>query len=106
MMPEYVMRISNWSSGVCSSDLLLDEGTYLGSISTMYRLLRAEHQVRERRRQARRPATVKPELVATGPNQVWSWDITKLRGPHTWTWFQLYVTIGRASCRERVCPYV
>ncbi len=72
---------------------LLDEGTYLGSISTMYRLLRAEHQVRERRRQARRPATVKPELMATGPNQVWSWDITKLRGPHKWTWFQLYVIL-------------
>jgi putative transposase len=72
---------------------LLDEGIYLGSISTMYRLLRAEHQVRERRRQARRPALVKPELMATGPNQVWSWDITKLRGPHKWTWFQLYVIL-------------
>lgn len=72
---------------------LLDEGIYLGSISTMYRLLRAEHQVRERRAQARRPASVKPELMATGPNQVWSWDITKLRGPHKWTWFQLYVIL-------------
>lgn len=72
---------------------LLDEGIYLGSISTMYRLLRAEHQVRERRAQARRPALVKPELMATGPNQVWSWDITKLRGPHKWTWFQLYVIL-------------
>ena len=72
---------------------LLDEGTYLGSISTMYRLLRSEHQVRERRRQARRPALVKPELMATAPNQVWSWDITKLRGPHKWTWFQLYVIL-------------
>jgi putative transposase len=72
---------------------LLDEGVYLASISTMYRLLRAEHQVRERRAQARRPALVKPELVATGPNQVWSWDITKLRGPHKWTWFQLYVIL-------------
>jgi putative transposase len=72
---------------------LLDEGTYLASISTMYRLLGAEHQVRERRRQARRPPTVKPELVATGPNQVWSWDITKLRGPHKWSWFQLYVIL-------------
>lgn len=72
---------------------LLDEGTYLASISTMYRLLRAQHQVRERRAQARRPPTVKPELVATGPNQVWSWDITKLRGPHKWTWFQLYVIL-------------
>ena len=59
----------------------------------MYRLLRAQHQVRERRAQARRPAHVKPELVATGPNQVWSWDITKLAGPHKWTWFQLYVIL-------------
>src|SRR3546814_13583187 len=49
------------------------------------------------RRQARRPATVKPELVATGPNQVWSWDITKLRGPHKWTWFQLYVILDVPS---------
>jgi putative transposase len=72
---------------------LLDEGTYLASISTMYRLLRARHQIRERRAQARRPATVKPELMATGPNQVWSWDITKLAGPHKWTWFQLYVIL-------------
>ena len=76
---------------------LLDEGTYLASISTMYRLLRAAHQVRERRAQARRPALVKPELMATGPNQVWSWDITKLRGPHKWTWFQLYVILDVAS---------
>jgi len=72
---------------------MLDEGTYVASISTMYRLLRAEHQVRERRRQATRPALVKPELVATGPNQVWSWDITKLAGPHKWTWFHLYVIL-------------
>jgi putative transposase len=72
---------------------LLDEGIYLGSISTMYRLLRAAHQIRERRAQARRPPTVKPELIATGPNQVWSWDITKLRGPHKWAWFQLYVIL-------------
>jgi putative transposase len=60
---------------------LLDEGVYLGSISTFYRLLRQAGQSRERRRQATHPATVKPELVATAPNQVWSWDITKLRGP-------------------------
>lgn len=72
---------------------LLDEGTYVCSISTMYRLLRARHQIRERRRLARRPAHVKPELVATGPNQVWSWDITKLAGPHKWTWYQLYVIL-------------
>jgi putative transposase len=72
---------------------LLDEGRYLASISTMYRILRAEQQVRERRRQARRPANVKPELMADGPNQVWSWDITKLAGPHKWTWFHLYVIL-------------
>ena len=72
---------------------LLDEGTYLASISTMYRLLRQRAQVRERRAQARRPPMVKPELVATGPNQVWSWDITKLAGPYKWTWFHLYVIL-------------
>lgn len=72
---------------------LLDEGTYLASISTMYRLLRARRQVRERRAHARRPAHVKPELVATAPNQVWSWDITKLAGPYKWTWFHLYVIL-------------
>jgi hypothetical protein len=54
---------------------LLNEGSYLASVSTMYRILRPHHQVRERRRQARWPATIKPELVATGANQVWSWDI-------------------------------
>lgn len=72
---------------------LLDEGTYLASVSTMYRLLRERHQIRERRAQARRPALIKPELVATGPNQVWSWDITKLAGPYKWTWFQLYTIL-------------
>jgi putative transposase len=72
---------------------LLDEGVYLASISTMYRLLRERAQVRERRTQARRPALVKPELVATAPRQVWSWDITKLAGPYKWTWFQLYTII-------------
>jgi putative transposase len=72
---------------------LLDEGTYLASVSTMYRLLRARAQVRERRAQARRPPTIKPELVATAPNQVWSWDITKLPGPYKWTWFHLYVIL-------------
>src|SRR2546423_306729 len=72
---------------------LLDEGRYLCSVPTMYRLLRTEDEVRERRRQATHPATVKPELVATGPNQVWSWDITKLLGPEKWTYFHLYVII-------------
>ena len=72
---------------------LLDDGVYLCSVPTMYRLLRERHEVRERRLVARHPAAVKPELLATGPNQVWSWDITKLRGPHKWTWFHLYVII-------------
>ena len=72
---------------------LLDEGRYLASVSTMYRILRSRHQIRERRSQARHPAHVKPELVATDPNQVWSWDITKLAGPHKWTWFHLYVIL-------------
>jgi putative transposase len=60
---------------------LLDEGHYLCSVSTMYRILKANEEVRERRNQKRHPAYQKPELLATGPNQVWSWDITKLRGP-------------------------
>jgi putative transposase len=72
---------------------LLDAGRYLCSVPTMYRVLRAEDEVRERRRQARHPATVKPELLATGPNTVWSWDITKLLGPEKWTYFHLYVII-------------
>jgi putative transposase len=71
--------------------ILLDEGRYLGSVSTFYRLLRAAGEVRERRRQATHPAKVKPELVATGPNEVWSWDITKLHGPAKWTYYYLYV---------------
>jgi putative transposase len=72
---------------------LLDRGVYLCSIPTMYRVLRGENEVRERRRQARHPAAKKPELVAIGPNEVWSWDITKLLGPVKWTYFYLYVII-------------
>lgn len=72
---------------------LLDEGVYLCSVSTMYRLLRQRHQVRERRRVARHVPHVKPELVARRPNEVWSWDITKLGGPHRWTWLHLYVIL-------------
>ena len=71
--------------------ILLDEGRYLGSLSTFYRLLRTASGTRERRRQATHPAKIKPELAATAPNQVWSWDITKLRGPAKWSWFYLYV---------------
>ncbi len=72
---------------------LLDEGVYLGSQSTFYRLLRATGQGRERRRQATHLAAVKPALVATAPNQVWSWDITKLAGPAKWTYYHLYVIL-------------
>jgi putative transposase len=73
--------------------ILLDEGVYFCSVSTMYRLLARAGEVRERRRQATHPARVKPELVATGPNQVWSWDITKLHGPVKWSYFYLYSII-------------
>jgi putative transposase len=72
---------------------LLDEGVYLGSQSTFYRLLHQVGEVRERRAQATHPAKVKPELVANGPNQVWSWDITKLPGPAKWTYYYLYVIL-------------
>jgi putative transposase len=72
---------------------LLDEGTYLGSISTFYRVLREAGESKERRRQATHPAAVKPELMAAAPNQVWSWDITKLHGPAKWTYYYLYVIL-------------
>ena len=72
---------------------LLDEGVYLGSISTIYRVLTANLQVKERRRLARHPARAIPELVATGPGQVYSWDITKLTGPVKGKYFDAYVII-------------
>ena len=72
---------------------LLDEGAYLGSVRTMYRLLTTDGQSRERRNQLTHPAYAKPELLATGPNEVWSWDITKLRGPLKWSYFHLYVIL-------------
>lgn len=72
---------------------LLDEGTYLCSMSTMHRILRANHAAGERRSQATHPARVVPELVATRPGQVWSWDITKLRGPQRGQYFDLYVIL-------------
>jgi len=72
---------------------LLDEGRYLCSTRTMYRILAQENEVRERRNQRRHPHYTKPELIATGPNQVWSWDITKLKGPVKWTYFHLYVIL-------------
>jgi len=72
---------------------LLDEGRYLCSVRTMYRILSEEKEVRERRNQLRHPNYKKPELLATAPNQVWSWDITKLLGPAKWTYFYLYVIL-------------
>jgi putative transposase len=72
---------------------LLDEGTYLASERTMYRLLAAEGETRPRRDQLVHPTYSKPELLATAPNQVWSWDITKLLGPAKWTYFYLYVIL-------------
>jgi putative transposase len=72
---------------------LLDQGVYLASVPTMYRVLRDHDEVHERRRQATHPAAKKPELLATKPNEVYSWDITKLLGPAKWTWFYLYVLI-------------
>ena len=71
----------------------LDAGTYLCSASTMYRIARDAGQSRERRRQATHPAKVKPELLADAPSQVWTWDITKLRGPDKGIFYQLYVLI-------------
>jgi putative transposase len=72
---------------------LLDQGTYLASVSTMYRVLHEHDEVRERRRQATHPAHKKPELIATEANSVWSWDITKLHGPEKWTYYYLYVIL-------------
>lgn len=72
---------------------LLDEGVYHCSLRTMYRVLKAQKAVRERRDQLRHPDYKKPELLATAPNQVWSWDITKLLGPEKWSYFYLYVVL-------------
>ena len=97
---------------------LLDEGTYLCSIRTMYRILEEHGEVRERRNQRRHPNYTKPELLAEAPNQVWSWDITKLRGPVKWTYYYLYVILDifsryvvgwmlahRESARARPTPH-
>jgi putative transposase len=72
---------------------LLDEGVYLCSPRTMYRIMESEGETRERRDQLRRPRYVKPQLAATAPNQVWTWDITKLLGPAKWTYYYLYVIL-------------
>ncbi len=76
---------------------LLEEQTYLCSTRTMYRILDAAQEVRERRAQARHPAYAKPELVATAPNQIWSWDITKLKGPIPYLYYSLYVILDLFS---------
>lgn len=72
---------------------LLDEGIYLCSERTMYRILSDNKEVKERRNQLKHPEYEKPELLAEGPNEVWSWDITKLKGPVKWTYFYLYVIL-------------
>ena len=72
---------------------LLDEGSYLASERTMYRILAAAGESRERRSQRIHPPYTKPELLATAPNEVWSWDITKLLGPAKWTYYYLYVIL-------------
>jgi putative transposase len=87
---------------------LLDEGLYHCSIRTMYRVLRQAGEVRERRDQARHPHYKAPELLATAPNQVWSWDITKLLGPVKWTYFYLYVILdifSRYVVGWMIAPY-
>lgn len=73
--------------------VLLDEGRYLGSVSTFYRILRSSGEVRERRAQATHPPRVRPELLAHGPNEVWSWDITKLKGPVRGVYYDAYVML-------------
>lgn len=76
---------------------LLDEGQYLCSVPTMYRLLAENKEVRERRNQLRHPVYAKPRLVANAPNQVWTWDIAKLPGPVKWAYFGLYVVLDLFS---------
>jgi len=72
---------------------LLDEKSYLCSVRTMYRILEKEGELKERRRQVARPRYTKPEILAKAPNEAWSWDITKLKGPVKWTYFYLYVVL-------------
>jgi putative transposase len=75
------------------AQLLDEDDEYLCSVRTMYRYLEAEGETRERRNQLRHPSYTKPELLATAPNEVWSWDITKLKGPTKWSYFYLYVIL-------------
>jgi putative transposase len=76
---------------------LLDEGVYLASERTMYRILAQAGQTGERRNQLTHPRHARPELLATRPNELWSWDITKLLGPATWTYYYLYVVMDVCS---------
>ena len=73
--------------------VLIDEGKYICSVRTMYRILHQEQEVRERRKQKSARSYKKPELLATKPNEVWSWDITKLKGPKKWKHYSLYVIL-------------
>jgi putative transposase len=78
----------------------LDEGRYWCSESSMYRIARHAGQSRERRAQATHPARVRPELVALGPSEVWSWDITALKGPRKGEWYKLYVVLDPGLSRS------
>ena len=82
---------------------LLDEGVRFCSVRTMYRILDSQGEVRERRNQLTHPTYKKPELLATGPNQVWSWDITKLLGPVKWTYYDLNSPPTVAFGRRYIC---
>jgi putative transposase len=90
-------RFVDSSPGQVSATLLDDDQLYLCSPRTMYRILDEAQEVKERRNQCRRPIYKKPELVATRPNQVWTWDLTKLRGPAKWTYYYLYVVLDLFS---------
>ncbi len=83
---------------ICAT--LLDEGVYLGSVRTKCRLLASDGQLRERRHQLTHPAYTRPEPLATGPNEVWSWDITKIKGSIKWICFHLYVILDLFSRYE------
>ena len=91
--PSYMTSASRTARPPPIHATLLDEGQYLCSTRTMYRILEQEGETRERRDQLIHPAYQKPELLATAPNQLWSWDITKLLGPAKWTYFYLYVIL-------------
>lgn len=84
-------RFCDMAPAAVQAVLMDEEGRYLCSTRTMYRILADEGEVRERRDQLRHPAYAKPELLAVRPNEVWSWDITKLKGPAKWTCYNLYV---------------